>query len=200
MIKENFLFVWSRKKAFLFFCAALLARSRNRQQNRCILCVASLKHTAAGQSRPICCTICKGKQNCWRHQARFLKKIPLVSWHFHCFFSKFLLFEFTCNSFNNCVTTLLSVCTTQIYWIKCIQTYPYLKVPFRVKGVKQAEQSRAKHTYPCLPLGVLLQWKLCFRVLNCYLINRFISMYVYSVYSSLHSTCWQGTFHLKNIS
>lgn len=74
MIKEIFLFAWSRKKAFLFFCAALLARSRNRQQNRCILCVASLKHTVAGQSRPICCTICNGKQNCWRHQARFLKK------------------------------------------------------------------------------------------------------------------------------
>lgn len=139
MIKEFFEFFWLWKKDFLFFSAALLAQSRNRQQNRCILCVASLKHTAAGQSRPICCTLCKAKQNCWRHQARFLPKKPNGVLKFPLFFLHIL--HIWCSP----VTALtIAFCTynTQNYWIKCTQTYP------SSIWCQGSITSRAKHAYP----------------------------------------------------
>lgn len=144
MIKEIFLFVWSGKKAFLFFCAAILAQSRSRQQNRRILCVASLKRTAAGQSRAICCTVCKGKQNCWRYQVRFLQKPQWCAEVSTAFSSYSCYLQFTCNHFNNCLTSLFSVRTTHRF-IELNAPKHILIWKFQSQGGKP---SRAKHTYP----------------------------------------------------
>lgn len=91
MIKETFLFVWLKSKALLFLCALLLARSGNRQQNRCILCAASLKPTAAGQTDMLYYLWRKTKL--LKISGQISKKNPVVPWSFHCFFSIFLLFE-----------------------------------------------------------------------------------------------------------
>lgn len=54
---------------------------------------------------------------------------------------------------------ILAFClyNTHIYWIKCSQTYPYLKVLFGVKGIKQAQQNTHIHNHP---------WESCFSE-NC---------------------------------
>lgn len=89
--KRDFLFVWLKSKALLFLCALLLARSGNRQQNRCILCVASLKPAAAGQTDMLYCLW--GKTKLLKTSGQISTKNPVVPWSFHCFFSIFLLFE-----------------------------------------------------------------------------------------------------------
>lgn len=142
MIKEVFFFCL-RNKALLFSYAALLGRSGNRHLNKCILCIARLKCTAAGLSLDQYAILsARENKNAEDTRLDFLKNPCLLkatmSWSFHLVLLLHVLAIWS--SPEIALTMVLHPCFLYIQHTGLLHathaTYPYLKVPFCVKGVK----------------------------------------------------------------
>lgn len=118
MIKEVFFFCL-RNKALLFSYAALLGRSGNRHLNKCILCIARLKCTAAGLSLDQYAILsARENKNAEDIRLDFLKKnlsfksYNVLKFPLSASPSCSCYLKFTWNSFNDGVTSLLFIHTT----------------------------------------------------------------------------------------
>lgn len=126
------------------------------------------KYSSRTESRPICYTICKGKQKHWRDQARFIQKPLKATVYWSVLKSPltasplyFCYLKFTWNNFKDCITACFLWIKHTVFLSAVHIIFSYLKAPFVSRVWKHHVKTKAHLlviTHGNLSLAEIVFW------------------------------------------